>query len=157
VPRVRLINEDGTVVGIVATRDAQLAAEEKKLDLVEVSPNADPPVCRIMDYGKFCYEQNRKDRGQRKSVQKIKEVKFHTRVDEHDYLTKIGHIRGFLEKGNKVKVSLMFRGRENAHKELGFEVINRVIKDCESFGYCESAPRLMGRNVIAMLGVRANR
>ena len=154
---MRLINVDGSQAGIVLTRDAMITAESLKLDLVEVSPNADPPVCRIMDYGKFCYEQNRKDRGQKRAAQQIKEVKFHTNVDSHDYLTKIGQIRGFLEKGDKVKVSLMFRGRENAHKELGFELVNRVIKDCESFGFCESPPRLMGRNLIAMIGVRSGR
>jgi len=145
------------MLGILPTRDAQMMARDKNLDLVEISPNADPPVCRIMDYGKFRYEESMKQRQMRKKTHHnvVKEIKFHANVGEHDYQTKIGHIRKFLEKGHKVKVSLQFRGRENAHRELGFEVVNRVIKECEDVSSLDMAPKLMGRSVVAMLGTRS--
>jgi translation initiation factor IF-3 len=153
VPRVRCVNADGSMVGVITTREARMLAEEHGLDLVEVSPNADPPVCRIMDFGKFRYEESRKQREARKNahVQGIKEVKFHSNVGEHDYATKVGHIHQFLEKGHKVKLTLTFRGRENVHRELGFEVINRVLVDCSAQANVEMAPRLMGRSVSAIL------
>jgi translation initiation factor IF-3 len=157
VSQVRCINDDGTMIGIIPTQQAQRMAQEQGLDLVEISPTAEPPVCRIMDFGKFRYQENLKEKEARKNQHKqvIKEMKFHPNVGDHDYETKINHIKGFLEKGFKVKISLAFRGRENAHRELGFELINRVIKDTGDVGVVETTPRMMGRTIIAMLGCRA--
>ncbi len=154
---MRCINDDGTMIGIIPTQQAQRMAQEQGLDLVEISPTAEPPVCRIMDFGKFRYQENLKEKEARKNQHKqvIKEMKFHPNVGDHDYETKINHIKGFLEKGFKVKISLAFRGRENAHRELGFELINRVIKDTGDVGVVETTPRMMGRTIIAMLGCRA--
>jgi translation initiation factor IF-3 len=160
-PKVRCVNANGDMLGVLVTRDALKMAHELGLDLVEVSPNADPPVCRIMDFGKFRYEESIKRKKARKQAhghsRVVKEVKFHANVAEHDYQTKLNHTREFLGKGHKVKLSLQFRGRENAHRELGFEVMNRAIKDCAEMCNVEMAPRLMGRSLIAMLGVKAGK
>jgi len=152
------------MVGVLPTREALKLAQTHNLDLVEVSPNADPPVCRIMDFGKYRYEESVKRKKAKKQSQKhsrtVKEIKFHANVGEHDYQTKLKHTREFLEKGHKVKLSLQFRGRENAHRELGFELINRVIKECEDLCVIDMAPKLMGRSLIAVLGsqpVRASK
>lgn len=142
-------------MGVLQTRDAIKMAIEQGLDLVEISPNANPPVCKIMDFGKYMYEADKKERDARKKQQGsqvVKEMKFHANVAEHDYQTKLNRIRGFLVKGNKVKVVLTFRGRENAHKDLGFEVVNRVLKDCQDICVIDMAPRMMGRSIIAMIG-----
>ncbi len=141
----------------MSTRDAMKLAHEQNLDLVEISPNAKPPVCRLMDYGKYRYEQGRKQREQRKHQHQnaVKEIKFRPNVGDHDYQTKVGHVRKFLEKGHKVKISLTFRGRENAHRELGFAVVERVIKDCEDISSVDMAPKRVGRMIVAMLGVRS--
>jgi translation initiation factor IF-3 len=159
VAQVRCVKGDGEMVGVIPTRDAMRLAMQEGLDLVEVSPNADPPVCRIMDFGKYRYEESIKRRQARKHQQarSLKEVKFHANVGEHDYQTKVGHIRDFLTKGHKVKVTLTFRGRENAHRELGFEVVQRVIKDAEDLSQIDMAPRLMGRSVVCLLGSRGAR
>jgi len=155
---VRCINSDGTMIGIIPTREALRLAQEQNLDLVEVSPNADPPVCRIMDFGKFRYDESiRRKRARQQALahnRPVKEMKFHSNVEEHDYATKLRHIREFLERGHKVKITLQFRGREMAHRELGFALVQRVIKDTEDLAMVEMEPRLMGRNVVAMLGVR---
>ena len=149
------------MAGVLPARDALRLAEQQGLDLVEISPTADPPVCRIMDYGKFRYaEEQKRKQARKQSMQHsraIKEMKFHANVEEHDYRTKLVHIREFLQDGHKVKLSLQFRGRENAHRELGFEVIKRVIKECEDVAIVEMEPRLMGRSIISMLGVRAQK
>jgi translation initiation factor IF-3 len=156
---VRCINADGSMAGVMAAKDALRLAESQGLDLVEISPDAEPPVCRIMDYGKFRYNEEQKKKQARKQSmshsRSIKEMKFHANVEQHDYDTKVGHIREFLEKGHKVKLSLQFRGRENAHRELGFEVVRRVIKDCEEYAVVEMEPRMMGRSLLAMLGARS--
>ncbi len=154
--KVRLINADGSMAGVVDTRNARTLAEQQGLDLVEVQPMADPPVCRIMDFGKYRYEESRKERMARKNAHfhGIKEVKFHASIGDHDFDTKIKHIRDFLTSGHKVKVILTYRGRENVHREIGFEVVNRVIKQCQDVSVVESTPRLMGRNLIAMLGCK---
>lgn len=159
VPEVRLTGVDGAPIGVVQTRDALRMAQEQSLDLVEISPNAKPPVCRLMDYGKFRYEQGRKEREQRKNQHQtiVKEIKFRPGVEDHDYETKLAHVRGFLEKGNKVKITLTFRGRENAHRELGEAVIDRVLKECQDIGVVDMAPKRMGKMVIAMLGVRSQK
>lgn len=135
------------------TGDALRRAQDYGLDLVEVSPTAKPPVCRIMDYGKYKYDQEKRQKeAKKKQVQtKLKEVKFHVNVEQHDYETKMRNLQKFIEHGDRVKVSLMFRGRENAHRELGFEVINRVIQDTVEYTTVDQAPRLQGRFVTAIL------
>ena len=124
-------------------------AKEAGLNLVMVSETSNPPVCRIMDYGKLQYDRKKKIRDQRKShhAQKLKEVKFRLRIEEHDYNYKINHAIEFLGKGYKLKASLMFRGREMAHKDMGFELMERVVKDLEEYGKAESPLKLMGRNI----------
>ncbi len=145
------------MLGVMPTREALEKAKAEGLDLVEISPKAKPPVCRIMDFGKFRYEESRKKRQarQQKRGNQVKEIKFHSNVGEHDYETKINHVKEFLQKGHKVKITLTFRGRENAHKDLGFELVNRVLKDCEDLCVVDSPPKLMGRAIIAMLGAKS--
>lgn len=144
------------MLGVMATRDAQRMAEQQGLDLVEISPTADPPVCKIMDFGRFRYEESTRRKQARKSQsrQQIKEVKFHAGVEEHDLQTKLKHIRGFLTDGDKVKITLQYRGRENAHKELGMAVVTRVVKECESMAIVEQQPRVIGRLLGCMLAPR---
>lgn len=144
------------MLGVMATRDAQRLADQQEMDLVEISPNADPPVCKIMDFGKFRYEESIKRKQARKSQirQQIKEVKFHASVDEHDLQTKLRHIREFLADGDKVKITLQYRGRENAHKELGMQVVTRVIKELEPISVVEQQPRLLGRLLGCLLAPR---
>lgn len=153
VPEVRCVDADGTQVGIISTREALILAERQGLDLVEVSPTAKPPVCRIMDHGKFKYDQEKKQKMQKKNAAatKVKEIKFHANVEEHDFETKVRHGREFLDAGNRVKASLFFRGREGAHQELGFEVMNRVLAELEDVGVAEQPPRLVGRSIIMLL------
>lgn len=153
VPEIRCIGENGEQLGVIPTRQALIRAHEAGLDLVEISATSSPPVCRIMDHGRFKYEQEKKKKEAKKhqSAVKIKEVKFHVNIGEHDYQTKLRHTHEFIEGGDRVKVSLMFRGRENAHKELGFELMKRVIADCTEQASIEQSPRLMGRNIFMML------
>jgi len=141
------VDVDGAQVGVVSTREALLLAQQRGLDLVEISPQAQPPVCRVMDYGKYKFEQAKKEKQakQNQSNTKVKEVKFHTNVEEHDYQTKLRHIRDFIAEGHRVKVSLMFRGRENAHQELGYEVVKRVVADCSDVGASDREPQKLGR------------
>ncbi len=160
-PKVRCVMPDGSMAGVVPTHEALKLAKDQGLDLVEISPNADPPVCRIMDFGKFQYNESVKRKKARKqsmaSNRAVKEIKFHANVGEHDYDTKVQHARKFLEKGHKVKVSLQFRGRENAHRELGFEVVNRVLKDLEEISTVDMQPKLIGRNIVCMLGKKTKK
>lgn len=123
------------------------------MDLVEISPSAHPPVCRIMDYGKYKYELGKKEKVAKKHkvATRVKEVKFHANVADHDYQTKVRHIRDFLEAGHRIKVSLWYRGRERAHEEFGYEVMKRVIKDCSDISKVEQSPQLYGRNLIMRL------
>jgi len=153
VPRVRLIGVDGSQLGLFATEDAQRIADEQALDLVEVSPNADPPVCRVMDYGKFKYEQDMKAKKARKNqtVVKIKEIKFRPKVDIHDYETKKKHVVRFLKSGAKVKVTIMFRGREMAHPERGMDILDRLAGELEDLATIEAQPKLEGRNMFMMI------
>lgn len=152
-PEVRLIGPDGAQLGIVATRDAQERARAIGLDLVEISPSSRPPVCKIMNFGKFRYEQSKKDKQNKRNaaVTKVKEVQFHPSVGDNDYATKLRKLIEFLEEGHRVKVALSFRGRENAHKELGHELMNRVIADCHEAGVVEQAPKLLGRNILMVI------
>ncbi len=141
------------MLGVIATSEALKLAFASGLDLVEISPAANPPVCRIMNFGKYKYEESRKEKmARRQQVGGIvKEIKFHANVEEHDYQTKLRHIHEFLEKGHKVKASLMFRGRENEHRDIGFELFKRLIKDCEPLGVSEFAPKLFGNNLVLLL------
>ena len=148
-----LVDENGVKVGQVATADAVRMAEERMLDLVEVAPLAKPPVCRIMDYGKYRYQLQKKEKDARKKqkVQTLKEIKMRPKIDEHDYNFKVRAIKNFLEEGHRVKVSVFFRGREMSFLSKGEEVLNRVIGECESVGKNEGAPRMEGRYMRIML------
>ena len=150
---IRVIDADGNQLGIMVPFDAIKRAREQNLDLVEISPNAAPPVCRIMDYGKFLYEQEKKERAARKNQKQIvlKEVKFSINVDEHDYVTKRNHVLRFLNDGDKVKASLRFRGREMAHQNLGRDVLDRLIREVGEKGIVEFRPRMEGNTMHAIL------
>ena len=145
----RLIGVDGSQLGQFGVRDALRIASEQGLDLVEIAPNADPPVCRIMDYGKFKYEQQKKkqDAKKRQAVVQVKEIKVRPKTDEHDYETKLKHIRSFLEDGDRCKVTVFFRGREIVHKDRGIEILERIVKDLEDVGKVEQEPRAEGRTL----------
>ena len=142
------------MLGVMQVRDAQRLADQRGLDLVEITPNANPPVCKIMDYGKFKYEESIKAKQARKAqkVQKVKEVKFHPGTDTNDFNYKLGQIRGFLQDGCKVKLTLQFRGRENAHREIGEDVISRVLESLVGECFVEQAPKTLGRVHGALIG-----
>ena len=142
------------MLGVMPTRDAQRLADQRGLDLVEITPNAQPPVCKIMDYGKFKYEESIREKQARKAqkVQKVKEIKFHPGTDTNDFNYKLNQIRGFLESGCKVKLTLQYRGRENAHRELGEDVINRVLEELKDECFGEQAPKTLGRVLGALIG-----
>ncbi len=150
---VRLIGADGSQMGIYDVRDAQRIADEQGLDLVEIAPNGEPPVCRVMDYKKFRYEQQIKAKQARKKQVKveIKEMKFRPKIDVGDYTTKKKHILRFLGAGAKVKVTIMFRGREMAHPELGLSVLEKLSEDLKDVALIESQPKLEGRNMHMMI------
>ncbi len=151
---MRLIGLDGEAMGIVSIDEALDAAEKANVDLVEISPTAKPPVCRVMDYGKFLYEKSKELKEQRKKQKQIqvKEIKFRPGTDEGDYQVKLRNLRRFLEGGDKAKVTLRFRGREMAHQELGIELLNRVKADLEDLASCESFPRKVeGRQMVMVL------
>jgi len=154
VQQVRLVGHDGQQIGVVETKDALRQALELDLDLVEVAPQADPPVCRIMDYGKFKYEQDVKLKEARRKQSRtgLKEIKFRPKIDPHDYATKKGHVTRFLFGGNKVKVTIMFRGREMAHTDLGRKILDRLVVDLGELAIVESMPKQEGRNMIMVIG-----
>ena len=158
VPRVRLIDEDGAQVGIKQTNEALEYAESKNLDLVEVASQADPPVARVMDYGKYRYEQEQKAKLARKHQLQIqvKEIKFRPKIGIHDYNTKKGHVERFLNQRAKVKVTIMFRGREREHPERGRDLLMRLAEDVKEIGQIESPPLLDGRNMVMVLGPTKN-
>lgn len=133
------------------TDEARKLAKDAGLDLVEISPNARPPVCRILDYGKYKYELSKKQKESKQTASKLKEVKFRVRTEEHDYMTKLRRAEAFLFKGNKVKLSLQFRGREMEHQELGFEVLNRAVGDLVNVGSKEADAKRAGRQIILVL------
>jgi translation initiation factor IF-3 len=153
VPQVRVIADDGTQLGILGVREALVLAQEKGLDLVEVSPTARPPVCRIMDYGKFKYEQSKRERKARKKqhVMHLKEVKLRPKIDDHDYDFKMTHAREFLTHRDKVKVTVTFRGREMAHQELGHQMLQRVIANLADIATPESIPKSEGRTLVMIM------
>ncbi|WP_159586885.1 MULTISPECIES: translation initiation factor IF-3 [Chelativorans] len=152
-PRVQLIDDEGNNRGIIATEEALLAAEEAGLDLVEVSPNADPPVCKITDLGKLKYQSQKKAAEARKKQKtiEIKEIKMRPNIDTHDYETKMKAVRRFFEEGDKVKLTLRFRGREMAHLELGMKLLNRVRDEVEPIAKVEAEPKLEGRQMMMVL------
>lgn len=144
------------MVGVVSLRDALFAAEEAGLDLVEVSPNADPPVCKILDYGKYKYEAQKKANEARKKqkIIEVKEIKLRPNIDEHDYDIKMKAMRRFLEEGDKVKVTMRFRGREMAHQDIGMAVLVRVREALDDLGKVEQMPKLEGKQMIMVMGPR---
>jgi translation initiation factor IF-3 len=150
---VRLVDADGTQVGIVPLAQALRRAREQDLDLVEVAAQADPPVCRIMDYGKHRYEQEQKDKEARKRQNQIvvKEIKMRPKISGNDYGTKSGHVRRFLADGAKVRASIMFRGREMAHTELGLRLLQRLAHDMSDIAIIEAEPKVDGRNMVMVL------
>jgi translation initiation factor IF-3 len=154
VPEVRLVGPNGEQVGIVRVEDALRLAAEADLDLVEVAPMAKPPVAKLMDFGKFKYEAAIKEREARKNQINtvIKEIKLRPKIDPHDYGTKKGHVERFLKAGDKVKVTIMFRGREQSRPELGYRLLQRLAEDVAELGFVESAPKQDGRNMIMVLG-----
>ncbi|GAA0406439.1 translation initiation factor IF-3 [Microbispora corallina] len=154
VPEVRLVGPNGEQVGIVSIGDALKLAQEADLDLVEVAATARPPVCKLMDYGKFKYESAMKAREARRNQAHtiIKEIKLRPKIDPHDYETKKGHVVRFLKAGDKVKVTIMFRGREQSRPELGFRLLQRLAEDVTDLGFVESQPKQDGRNMIMVIG-----
>ncbi len=152
-PEVRVIDSEGNQVGILPLKEAMKLAEEQGLDLVEVAHNATPPVCRIMNYGKYKYQQSKRTHESRKhqTVIQIKEVKLRPRTEDHDLQFKLRHAKRFLEEGNKVKISVLFRGREMAYPEFGKEILNRFIEGVKELMVVEQPPRMEGRNMVTIL------
>lgn len=150
-PKVRVVTDSGELIGVMSAREAVAKAKSIGLDLVEIAAKADPPVCKVCDYGKYKYEQAKLKKSKPKTTSRLKEVKFRVRTEEHDYNLKCSRIEKFLEEGSKVKVQLQFRGRENAHKELGFVVLQRVAGDMETMANIDQKPRLAGRAVSMLL------
>jgi translation initiation factor IF-3 len=147
------VGADGQQIGVIDTREALRQARDLDLDLVEVAPQADPPVCRIMDYGKFKYERDirQKEARKKQSRTELKEIKFRPKIDPHDYGTKKGHVERFIRGGNKVKITIMFRGREMAHTDLGRKILDRLVEDLGQMVVVESLPKQEGRNMIMVI------
>ncbi len=156
VPQVRLIRQDGEQVGVVPIDEAIKTAEEAGLDLVEISPNVDPPVCKIMDYGRFKFELNKKQHSAKKKQKQVqlKEIKFRPGTEDADYQVKLRNLVKFLENGDKTKITLRFRGREMAHRDLGLKLLQRVEKDLEELAVVEQFPKLEGRQMVMVLAPR---
>jgi len=150
-PRVRVVLANGDQLGVMTTRDALDKARAYGLDLVEIAEKADPPVCKIIDYGKYKYEQSKLKKQKSKTATKMKEIKFRVGTGQHDYNIKCGRAEGFLEQNHKVRFVLQFRGRENAHKDLGFVALNRIIEDLKTMAQVDQPPRLSGRAVAMIL------
>lgn len=150
---IRLIDNEGNALGVMSVKEAILKAEDAGLDLVEVSPNATPPVCKILDYGKYKYEQQKKAAEARKKQKTtdVKEVKIRPGIEQHDYDVKMRNARRFLEKGDKVKVTMRFRGREMAHKDIGFNLLKRMQEELSDVGKVDLQPKMEGRQVIMVL------
>jgi translation initiation factor IF-3 len=153
VPEVRLVGVDGEALGIVPLAEAFRLSEEKDVDLVEIAPTAVPPVCRLMDYGKFKYQEQKKahEAKLKQKVIQVKEVKFRPQTDENDYLTKMRKLKEFLAEGDKVKVTLRFRGREMAHQEFGIQLLERIKGETADVAHVESFPKLEGRQMIMVI------
>jgi translation initiation factor IF-3 len=157
VREVRVVGADGAQLGIMPTQEALQFAEEQGFDLVEVAPNERPPVCRIMDYGKYKYQRSKRQQLAKKKqkVILVKEIKLRPKTEEHDYQFKIQHVKRFLQEGHKAKVTVIFRGREMAHTELGRRVLDRIIVDLEDVATVEQTPKQEGRNMTLVLSPRA--
>jgi len=153
VPKVRVVGADGVQIGIIDTREAIAKAKEAGLDLVEVAPVAEPPVCKIMDYGKFKYEEAKKEKVAKKKAHSfhLKELTLRPKIEEHDYQVKLKHLRKFLSAHSRVKITVKFRGREMAHLELGKKVLDRFVKDSEDIGSIELALKVEGRHMVIVL------
>jgi len=158
VPEIRVIGDDGGQLGILPTHEALRMAEEKGLDLVEISPRAFPPVCRIMDYGKYKYEQSKKKQQAKKhaSTVEIKEIKFRPKTEEHDMDFKVKHVRRFVEGGNKVRLVVVFRGREITHPQTGMNVLNRVVEATTDIASVEVTPNMEGRRMVMIIAPKPN-
>ena len=154
---VRVIGQDEKQVGILRTEEALALAKSRGLDLVEVSPAARPPVCRILDYGRYKYERSKKEKGPKSLASKVKEIKLRVNIDSHDYLTKLRRAEAFLNKGSKLKITLMFRGREMQHPTLGFEVVKRMAEDLARQGKLDVQPAQSGRQIHALLSPLAEK
>lgn len=155
-PRVRVIGKDGEQIGIVPVREALRLADEAELDLVEIVPNADPPVCRVMDFGKFQFEQNKKKHAAKRKQKQIqvKEIKFRPGTEEGDYQVKMRNIIRFLTNGDKVKITLRFRGREMVHQELGAKMLDRIVQDLATYASIEQTPKLEGRQMVMVVAAK---
>jgi len=158
-PQVRLIDQNGEAVGVVSIRDAMIMAREANLDLVEVAPQAVPPVCKIIDYGKLKYElQKKKSEAKKKQkVIEVKEVKLTPSIGDHDYKVKLAGVTRFIGEGNKVKITLRFRGREFSHKEIGEKLLNRLIEDVKDIAKCEGTPQLDGKQMMVVISPLASK
>jgi len=156
VPRVRVISAEGEQIGVMLTRDAIAKAEAEGLDLVEVSPNAEPPVCKIMDYGKYLYAKDKAAHAAKRKQKQIqvKEVKFRPTTEEADYQTKLRNITRFMEEGDKVKITIRFRGREMAHAEIGMQVMERLKTDLDAMALIEQHPKMEGRQSVMVMSPR---
>ena len=158
-PKVRVIDHDGSQVGVLTLLEALTRAELAGLDLVEIAPNAEPPVCKVIDYGKYRYQLTKKEKEQKKSQHqvKVKEIKLKPNTDEHDLLVKIRHARGFIAEGNKVRVTCVFRGREMAHSEYGKKAVQRFCDDLSDVAAPEAPPKMLGRNLSVVLAPGAKK
>ncbi|WP_184196641.1 translation initiation factor IF-3 [Polymorphobacter multimanifer] len=156
VPKVRVIDQDGENLGVLYTKEAIATAHEAGMNLVEVSPGADPPVCKILDVGKFKYEAQKKAAAARKNqkTQEIKEIKMRPNIDDHDYQTKMKAVQRFIEEGDKVKLTLRFRGRELSHGELGLRLLERVRDDAAEYAKVEQTPKMEGRQMLMVIAPR---
>jgi len=150
-PRIRLIDEHGNQIGIVPTQEGLRIAQQRNLDLVEVAPQADPPVCRILDYSKFKYQQEKREKEAKRKKVHFKEIRFKPRIEKHDYQVKLKALRKFLEKGDRVRIRIWFRGREMVHPEMGDHLIKRLLQDVEDIASVEKPPTREGRNIICVL------
>jgi translation initiation factor IF-3 len=150
-PQIRVISPEGRQLGIMETGQAIKLAQQFNLDLVEVAPTAQPPVCRIMDFGKYMYEESKKHHHNKPAAGKIKEIEFTVRIESHDFMTKVRLAEEFLDHGNKVKLRLKFRGREMAHTEMGFDVMKKALAELSGMGHPDSDPKLMGKQINVML------
>jgi translation initiation factor IF-3 len=158
-PQVRVIDADGNQLGVMSSRDALQKAEDSGLDLVEVAATANPPVCRIIDYGKYKYQMSKKakDAKKKQTVIHIKEMKLRAQTEEHDFQFKVRNVKRFLEDGDKVRVYIVFKGREITHTELGMEMLNRVAADVKDLGVIEAQPRLEGRSLTMLIAPSAHK
>ena len=156
VPEVRVVLDDGTMLGVMSTQEALRKAEERNLDLVEINPKSNPPVCKILDFGKYKYEEKKRasEAKKKQTIVEVKEVKMRPSIDDHDYDVKMRSIKRFFDEGDKVKITLRFRGREMAHQHIGFDLLQKVKADLGELAKVEAEPRLEGRQMVMVLAPR---